>query len=489
MKSRWHPIPILLCLFILFPIVFPGSSRMLAVETDPRAELRREIQKLERSKEFNPRDSVYIEKLNELALEIRFYQADSLLLLGETMLDLSEAAGYTRGRSKANMRLADYYSDRGLNSKAIRYYKKGLALADGQEYRRLRLKGLNSLSGEFAYKGDYGRALNGYLEALELAQQLDELIMQSIILENIANLYSEQKDFEAALAYYKQVKRLNDSIGDDVIKAETMSNLGSLYADMGNLEYAMFNVNQSIDIFEEHRVMDWLAYAYETKGKIYLKKFNYKWALYWYNQSEMLHLSLDDERARIDLLNGMAQAQFGQGNDSLASVYATDAFRISNEINFTHGKRDCAKTLYKIHRNREDYATALAYHELFQQLSDSLTKTENRQSLNLHKTKDEYEKQKAALILANEKALAQQQRYIRIGWVILLIATIIIYLVWRSRKLEKQLTTELQIKQEFLEKRKTELQDISETKTKLFSIIGHDLRGPIGALQGLLEDV
>ncbi|SFR48063.1 Tetratricopeptide repeat-containing protein [Robiginitalea myxolifaciens] len=460
---------------------------VLANETDPRAELRKEIQKLERSIDFNPQDSTYINKLNELAKEIRFYQADSLLQIGELMLDLSEAADYQAGKSKANMRLADYYSDRGQNAKAIRYYKRGLTLAEGDEHQMLRLKGLNSLSGEFAYKGDYGSALNGYLEALELAQELDELIMQSIILENIANLYSEQKDYEAALAYYKKVKRLNDSIDNEVIKAETMSNLGSLYADMGNLEYAMFNVNQSIDIFEEHRIMDWLAYAYETKGKIYLKKYNYKWALYWYNQSDMLHLSLDDQRARIDLLNGMAQAYFGKGNDSLASVYATDAFRISNEINFTNGKRDCAKTLYRIHRNREDYATALAYHELFQQLSDSLARSENRQSLNLHKTKDEYERQKAELIENNEKALAKQKRYIRIGWVILLIATIIIYLVWRSKKLQKQLTAELQTKQEFLEKRKAELQDISETKTKLFSIIGHDLRGPIGALQGLLK--
>jgi len=33
----------------------------------------------------------------------------------------------------------------------------------------------------------------------------------------------------------------------------------------------------------------------------------------------------------------------------------------------------------------------------------------------------------------------------------------------------------------------TELRDINETKDKLFSIIGHDLRGPIAAFQGLLK--
>jgi signal transduction histidine kinase len=60
-------------------------------------------------------------------------------------------------------------------------------------------------------------------------------------------------------------------------------------------------------------------------------------------------------------------------------------------------------------------------------------------------------------------------------------------LVLRSKRLQKRLTAELQANQEILEKRKEELQANNETKTKLFSIIGHDLRGPIGALQGLLK--
>jgi signal transduction histidine kinase len=201
----------------------------------------------------------------------------------------------------------------------------------------------------------------------------------------------------------------------------------------------------------------------------------------------MLHEQLDDDRARIDLYNGMAKAYFGQGNDSLAAVYAEEAYTISQDIHFVQGTRDCAQTLYRIYRKKEDYATALVYHELFQQLSDSIAGNENRQSLTLQKTKATYERQKQALIEENEKALAQQKRYIRIGWVILLIAVVVIYLINRSSKLQKRLAQELSAKKDILEKRKAELQANNETKTKLFSIIGHDLRGPIGALQGLLQ--
>lgn len=43
------------------------------------------------------------------------------------------------------------------------------------------------------------------------------------------------------------------------------------------------------------------------------------------------------------------------------------------------------------------------------------------------------------------------------------------------------------MKQEDLERKEKHLKEINQTKNKLFSIIGHDLRGPIGAFQGLIK--
>lgn len=475
------------CLAALLLFAVPDLHALPANRLISRVELEAEIRQMESQRNFSPQDTAYINRLNDLAKEMRFYQADSLLKLSRKALKYSREASYTTGAACAYRNLGDYYSDLGNSEKAIASYKKALELAGSSENHQLRLRIMHNLAREYSYKNDYSSALNGYLEALEMAESLGDILMLSIINESIATLYSEQKDYEEALFYYKKVKRWNDSLGNEISNAESMSNLASMYADMGQLDYAMFNVNQSIDIFEKNRILDWLAYAYATKGKVYLKKSNYKWAFYWYNQSEMLHEQLDDKRARIELNNGLAEAHFGMGNDSLAMVYANDAYSISQEIHFMQGTRDCAQTLYRIYRNKEDYATALVYHELFQQLSDSISQNENQQSLMLQKTKATYEDQKEALIAQNEKALAQQKRYIRIGWGILFIAIVVIYLINRSSKLQKRLAQELSAKKDILEKRKAELQANNETKTKLFSIIGHDLRGPIGALQGLLQ--
>ena len=411
-----------------------------------RKELVAQVRLMERSSGFSPRDSAYVDLVNRLAGEMRYYRADSLYQLADKALNLSREIAYPKGESISHMRLADYYSDRGDSEQAITHYREGLTLAAEIEEDELYLSMLNYISGEYEYQGDYARALNGYLNALELAVEQEELLLQSIITENIANLYASQKYYDESLEYYNKVKRLNDSLGNEIAQAETMSNLASVYADMDKLEYAMFNVNRGIDIFEKHHILDWLAFAYETKGKVYLKKYNYNWALYWYHQSEMLHKELDDDRGRIDLYNGMAEAHFGLENDSLAAAYAIDAFKISKSIHFVEGTQKCAKTLYNIYRKKQDYATALAYHELYQELSDSLSRNENKQSLSMLKTKTEYERQKEALIRENEKALAQQNRYIKVGAILLLLAMLVIYLVHRSKKLQQQLTQELKVK-------------------------------------------
>ncbi|MEN8789910.1 MAG: tetratricopeptide repeat-containing sensor histidine kinase [Flavobacteriaceae bacterium] len=456
-------------------------------QTEIRKQLKDSIQILSADPHFSKQDTVYIDLLIRLGSHMRYYDADSLHILAKEAQKYSKLAQYTRGESFAFLRLGDYHSDLGQNDRAINFYTKGLVLAQQIEDDDLALRIINNLAGENGYKGDYAKALSGYLAGIELAEKIDNKDMQSIMNENIANLYAAQKDYNQALVFFKKVKKINDEIGNEIYQAETMSNLASLYADMEKLDYAMFNINRSIGIFEKNNIIDWLAFAYEIKGKVYLKQQDFKWALFWYNQSELLHQDLDDDRGKIDLYNGMAEAFLHQGKDSISERYALEAFDISTRIRFMEGKQKCALTLYKIQKNKGQFEKALAFHEIFQDLSDTLHRNENKRSLTLLKTKTDYEQQRLTLIEENKRALATQQRYVNAALLILLIFVVVTLLVHRNQKVQKKLNTELQAKQQKLEKREKELNSSNDTKNKLFSIIGHDLRGPIGALQELLK--
>ncbi|SNY99735.1 Signal transduction histidine kinase [Flagellimonas pacifica] len=463
-------------------------SFSIAAQTNKRDSILFKMKRLESANRFNPKDTTHIDLLTNLASSYRFINNDSLYSISQRALSLSRAVKFDHGEINSLINIGRFHTDEGNIEKSVQVLKKALKLARKTRDKECELNIINGLALGYSYNGNHAEALNLYLKGIDVAKQVGSKQMLSILNENIATLYADQKDFDNALIFYDTVQAINRELGNEIINAETQSNMASLYKDAKNFEYAMFNINKSITAFEKHKIYEWLAYAYEVKGSIYLEQEKYQWALYWYDQSIMLHnQQLDDEREKIQLLNGMSKVYLGLGKDSISMKYANEGLNLSKKIKSLQGQIDCSETLYQLHKKKEEHVVALSHLETFKKLSDSLFKDKNKQSLSLLKTKLQYEQEKSELIKNNEAALAKQRNYIYFAIIILLILSVITFLVRRSGQIQKKLNKELHEKSEVVIERETQLNEINKTKTKLFSIIGHDLRGPIGALQGMLK--
>ncbi len=474
---------ILLCAFML-----AVSLPVLAQSSNERDSLAYRLQRLESTNRFNPKDTTHIKLLVELAFSYRYLEMDSLYSIGKRALEYSEKIDYTYGKVKGLDALGNYYYNKGEREKSMPLFQEALRLATEAKDIPSELSIINAMAQNYSFEGNYAEALNLNLKGIDLAREIDNQPMLSVLNENIAGLYADQKDFKNALMFYDTVQKINRRLGDEVIDAETQSNMASLYKDAKDYKNAMFNINRSISTFEKHKVYDWLAYAYEVKGDIYLDQEKYKWALYWYDQSNMLFKhQIEDDRIKIQLMNGMAKVYFGLEQDSLALAYAQKGLALSDKIKSLQGKIDCSETLYKVHKKNGNTPEALAYLESFKTLSDSLFKDKNKQSLSLLETKLQYEQEKQELIEANETALAKQRNYIYFSVIILMILSIITFVIRRSENIQRKLNRELKEKSTAVTQREAQLHEINKTNTKLFSIIGHDLRGPIGGLQSMLK--
>lgn len=484
-SSIRHGVPLLKVALILCAFIFVSS---LKAQVSKKDSLQFKLKRLESTNRFNPKDTLHIKLLTNVAFTYRFVNNDSLHSIAERALKYCKAINYKRGEVRVLYALGSYYSDVGNRKKSMSTFKEGLDLAKKLNTKKCELDIMNALAHNYSYEGNYAEALNLYLKGIDVAKRIGSKPMLSILNENIASLYADQKDFKNALIFYDTVQKINRELNNEIINAETQSNMASLYKDARNFKYAMFNINQSINTFEKLKVYDWLAYAYEVKGSIYLEQEKYQWALYWYDQSNMIHEQLiEDDREKIQLLNGMSKVYLGLGQNDLSMKYALEGLELSKKIKSLQGQIDCSETLYKLYKDDEEHVEALSYLETFKKLSDSLSRDKNKQSLSLLETKLQYEQEKQELMETNRLALAKQRNYIYFSVIILVILSIIIFVIRRSEKIQKKLNKELHEKSVAIMEREAQLNEINRTKTKLFSIIGHDLRGPIGALQGMLK--
>ena len=379
----------------------------------------------------------------------------------------------------------------------------------------------------YTYLNDSPKMVTSYRHALEIFKKLNDEKNIALIYLNMGSVYSNiLSDYQKAIEYAFSALEIYDKLGDETKKTYCYLVIGSAHEYLGNLDKALEQYKKSLEICSKTDNKYLLANTENYIGEAYNKQHNIKSALESYSKSLEIYLDLHDEEGVAVANNNIGECYYKLGDLNKALSHYTRSFeyfdkrgekfqlselvfnigniylkkkdynsainsynrsiKYAKEANALESLKDSYKEISNTYKEMQLPEQALNYLELYIEVKDSLINLENLATIADYEAKYKVtENEKKIELLKKEQELSEVnvrlQTILNISLVaiaILLIVFVIIYF----RKYKQKYSLNQQLAESELH-----LQKLNLTKDKFFSLIAHDLRGPLGTLSGLTE--
>lgn len=408
------------------------------------------LEKLLRNAEPGHMQQVF-DQLNAIVAKQPYKEAvlteDALLHVAAELPNPQEAFNWIYGLTKTT------YTDAGQEANLFLYL---LSIADDPAFQKpvIRQKIFYEIGFSYYNIGDYGKS---QVMLDKFIRNYDGTINRDLIngLTIMGLIYQGRRNFQEALRYYKLALEKATIAKDTVWVGLATGNLGSLYLDMGKLE--------------EGRPLIYQDIATSLNNKLY-------------------------ESAANDYFD-LSTIAFGMGKLAWAKTVLDSAIFM-----LRLNQQPYDKSWARVYKNLARYYAATghndsAYHYLLQtqQILDSLQNDRNESVLKLRVNAFSQQKAErdAVMLKASMESSRQNRRFAIIAvlgtLVVACFALLYIRQKMRVNRVLREKATLIEAEKLQEEERRKKEEAANHAKSKLFSLIAHDLRGPIGGLAALLD--
>jgi two-component system sensor histidine kinase/response regulator len=406
-------------------------------------------------------DTAYVDTLNRLAHAFYGINADSAFFYARNAINFAEKTGYGRGESE----------------------------------------GFRMLGNTYEMQGDYARMLDSYYRSLKVADSIGDNRLIAKANSNIALFYKQEGEYEEAQKIMEKVSESFKKSGDSAESSLVLADLSDLAYRRRQYSLALRLGEQALEAAGRMKDEPAVATYNNAIGKILAAQGDYPGALSHYQRSLAFYRESDEKLGLTSTTNLLAQVYLSQKDYPQALRYAELSLGLSRQLHRKQEIHEAAKVLADIYEAKGDDRRALAYYKLYKDYSDSLFNDQSRKQVVAMAARYDFEKKESNLRedAAKKEALYQrrlrkdsQQISITVGVIVFL--SLLAFILLRSRMVNRRNNQVLREKNEKIEEQKEALEHQAvqlllnnQQKDKLFSIVAHDLRGPLNSLKGLLD--
>jgi signal transduction histidine kinase len=376
---------------------------------------------------------------------------DSLLVVAEKQLS---AINCWRGAGEALFYIGTRAMQSQQTQKVHSKLKEAARLFQLAEYPEGVFYSLTRLANYYSKLDNYQLAEKYNKEVLSLSDTIVDVNFKEMAYLNVANFYNEQGKTTEAITYYTLLEKSIAQSNNTKRYKQLYNNLGVIYIFQQNWGKANEYLQKSLSIKEQEGDSLGMFASYQNLFRISLKTRQLRNAGLYYSKMNALKANLTLPTDQL-----------------LAFKYNSTIFHILTNNN----------------------ADALTDFKAYASIKDSISNAVFAKELVAIEEGFEIQQRDQEIALLHQKEELQNEKVRHLNIIIGVVAVFVIILLINGFYMKRQwiklneADKRLQEKQHEVITINSRLEQLNQSKDRILSVIGHDLRGPVGGLKELVE--